>query len=150
MDPATVALVVAGALAALGIKRGARRPRPQAEPELEPEYLQTPVRPNRLEGGGLRPAVTEKEGGDDEGIGDLPGLTVVQGQRGLLTAAAAIQSGGRADVRGATSGNVIPLYGRGGAYGYGGTRLGGRTGGGGDAGSGGNIGYGGGRTFRSR
>jgi hypothetical protein len=118
MDPTTLALLIAAALAAFGIKRGARRPPPVEPPALGPEaYQQVSVLPNRLDGGGLRPAVTEKDKGDEgdegEGIGDLPGLTVVQGQRGLITAATAIRSGSRADTVGAASTQ----------YGHGGSQL---------------------------
>jgi len=67
MDPTMLALVIAAALAAFGIKRGARRP-PPVEPAPGPEaYVQVSVRPNRLDDGGLRPAVTERERNEDEG-----------------------------------------------------------------------------------
>jgi hypothetical protein len=71
MDPATIALVVAGALAALGIKRGARRvPAPVPQAPIEASFEQSSLFPNVL-GGGLRPAVTEKDDRDSDEAADV-------------------------------------------------------------------------------
>jgi hypothetical protein len=59
MEPLTLALVIAAALAVFGIKRASTKP-----PPVEPgpgAYEQMSVLPNRLDSGGRRPAVTERD-----------------------------------------------------------------------------------------
>lgn len=107
MDPATIALVIAGALAALGIKRGARRPKPEPAEQGEPEYAgQVSVRPSRLEGGGLRPAVTEKD--DREAEGEVPAPGFIGASAGVAARSnAALLTGGPADVVGVGLGGEV-------------------------------------------
>jgi hypothetical protein len=123
MDPTTIALVIAAALAAFGIKRGAYRPPPPIVPA--PVYQQVSVRPNRLDGGGLRPAVTERERDEDEG--DESADVKETGMSLRARMANAQGSSQRADVAGATrsagervQAPVSTQYGHGGSQLYGG------------------------------
>ncbi len=104
MDPATVALFAAAALAALQIKRSSRR-RPAPSPAVsEPAFSQASVLPSRLDGGGLRPAVTERaEQAEAGGGGTFDTGGGASGRFYLLNGQNAAASGGSADVIGASS-----------------------------------------------
>lgn len=144
MDPATLALIITAGIVGLGIKRAGQRQAPEAPAspaDTAPSFEQVSVLPNRLDGGGLRPAVTEH---DDEDKGGEPADVKETGLSIRARMANAAGSSAAADVAGsASSGSseasaapratsssagvsrTIPLYGTGGAYsgGTGGSRF---------------------------
>jgi hypothetical protein len=116
MDPATIALVIAAALAAFGIKRDATRaPAPAPEPEPEPEpifpgsfppfalYSGRGLRPAVTEGGTMRARVAEEDRGDARDAGEEPPSVAPIGPAAESRGRAAMASGQAADVVGGAS-----------------------------------------------
>ncbi len=69
MDPATLALIIAAALAATGIKRAAKAPASAPEDVPVPEPTPEGFPPNIFTVGGLRPAVTHRAVGAERLVG---------------------------------------------------------------------------------
>src|SRR6266545_3833836 len=127
MDPSTLALVGLASLIALGIKHAARPPVSAPQPEIETEPVYPSALPPRLAGGGLRPAVTQRED-DVEEVTErlLKRETFFIGKQALETGVPADVAGATSSQRGSTT-TTTTRYGGGGGLAVEGSKLPGPT-----------------------